>query len=79
MSGAEKLNKYGTIHQNEAKIELADRIAQRIANERAGTGKGMTTTQAAFTAKSGGSTNEKLDKIMEEIERLQQEADELRD
>ena len=79
LSDAEKLNKYRTIHQNEAKIKLADRIARRIANERAGTGEGMTTTQAKFTAKSGGSTKEKLDKITEEIERLQQEADALRD
>ena len=77
LSEAEKLNKYGTIHQNEAKIELADKIARRIADERAGTGEGMTSTRSGFT--SGGSTKEKLDKIKEEIERLQQEADELRD
>jgi hypothetical protein len=79
LSDAAKLNKYDTIHQNEAKIKLADTIARRIANERAGTGEGMTSTRAAYTDKSGGSTSEKLDKIMEEIERLKQEADELRD
>jgi len=71
LDDAALLNKYGTIHKNKAKVDLADKIARRIADTRAGVGTGITGTTHAFLV-------DEEEEEMSQIEALMKQNEELR-